>query len=330
MSLITNISQFRSASTISIGNTLANWQPYIDEAEDTFIRPVIGDDLFDVLEKSLESSASGESKYDILITCLRKAIALYALWLGIDEASVSISAAGAQIIESETHKQAPQYKIRNIRESWISRAHRQVDLSLKYIEKNKKDFSLYVSRDNDLFINTASEFQKYVDIRESRRVFIALRPVMRSVEKKYIKATLGEELYGEVKNAINASGSEISKTWLDLLDLIKPAIAHLTIARALMEIGIEYLDWGVFESGGSTFDNVVSKQVANQDRISVMIGVNQHDGDSEIKELQEFLDKNSSATLYASYYESALYQGKDYAEKKNNFENTADKGIFVT
>ena len=37
MSLITNISQLRAASSISISNTLANWQPYLDEAEETFI-----------------------------------------------------------------------------------------------------------------------------------------------------------------------------------------------------------------------------------------------------------------------------------------------------
>ncbi len=330
MSLITTISQLRLLSTISISNSLENWQPYIDEAQESFIRPLLGDDLMDLLESEANSSASEESQYAGLIEKVIKPLGLYSLWLGVDEMSVSVSSSGIQVIESPSHKQAPRYMIVNLKERWLSRAHVNADLMLKFLEKSKSDYPLWINQDSDLFISNAIEFNKYVNIRESRRVFLALKPVMRSIEKKYIRATLGEDLFNELKEAINNSASEeLSSDNQALVDLICPAIAHLSMARALHEISVDVLDWGVFETATSSFDDIKSKSSANSERIASMIEVNQHDGDAEIKELQEYLDNNACSTKYAAYFNCDLYQGPDYAEKKNQFVNTADKGIFV-
>ena len=39
--LINNLSQVLSAASINISNTIENWYPYIEEAQETFIRPVL-------------------------------------------------------------------------------------------------------------------------------------------------------------------------------------------------------------------------------------------------------------------------------------------------
>ena len=172
MSLITNIAQLRAASSISISNTLANWQPYITEAEETFIRPVVGDDLFEEMEDEVVGSGSGTSSYDALITKARMALALYALYLGADEMNLSVSAAGIQTVGTDTHKPASEYQVLNLKESWLQRAHRHVDLMLKYLDENKDIFTSYRSLEHDSFITNAADFQQYVDINGSRRVFL--------------------------------------------------------------------------------------------------------------------------------------------------------------
>ena len=41
--LIDNLSQVLSAASVNVSNTIENWFPYIEEAQETFIKPVLGD-----------------------------------------------------------------------------------------------------------------------------------------------------------------------------------------------------------------------------------------------------------------------------------------------
>jgi len=332
MSLITNISQVRSASTINISNVLVNYQPYIDEAEQRFIKPYIGEAFYDLLDGIVNGSGSDNiSKYDILLMRIRIPISLYALWIGADEIAVSISAQGIQTVQTDSHRPAMQYQIMNLKESWIARANANMDLLLKYLEDHRSDFPDYSPIDNDLFIHNAREFQKIIDIRESRRVFISLKPIITSIERKYILPTLGKDYFDELKKNLNGSGSsDISDDDSSVLDLIRPSLAHLTMARALQEISIDILDWGVFETASNTFDKVQGKANANKDRIGIMVEACQRDGEAELKGLQEYLDTNASETRYQTYYNSSRRIIPGMApEDRGKFKNSKDKGFFL-
>jgi hypothetical protein len=327
MSLITNISQLRAASSISISNTLANWQPYISEAEETFILPVVGEDLYQEMEDAANGSGSSVSTYEDLLTKTRKALALYALCLGTDEMVLSVSAAGIQRVVSDTHKPASEFEILNLKESWMQRAHRQIDLMLKYLDEHRETFPSYVPVDHDLLITNAADFTKYVDINASRRVFLMFKPIMASVEKKYIRPTLSSEYYDELKAAIGGS-SALSDDDQAVVDLVKPALAHLTMVRALQEITTDILNWGAFVHSWSTFKSMRRMDDANKERVSAMLEANQRDADAELKELQEYLDNNASATKYAAYFNSSRYVGPSAAVKRNDFTNSAEKSFF--
>ena len=194
--LIDNISHVLAAASINVSNVIENWYPYIEEAQETFIKPVLGDDLYEQLQSVMtpaghapEGGPVGGNLIDLLEK-IRKPLALYALWLGADEFGVSVSGQGIQVIESATHKTAPQYRVQNLKENWIRRANTALDLALKFIEENLDDYPAYIQQDSDLFIRTALEYNSEVDIRESRRVFVALKPIIRSVQNKYIRPTL--------------------------------------------------------------------------------------------------------------------------------------------
>ena len=158
--LITTIQQFRTASSINISNTIDPWLPYIQDAEETFIIPVIGIDMYyailAIIEDNIKpiedptfeadpgikpgpgSGLTAEELQLSFIDKLRNAEALYALYLGIDEMSLSISSAGIQVIASDTHKPAPQYQIMNLKETYITRAHRQIDVALAFFMENEE------------------------------------------------------------------------------------------------------------------------------------------------------------------------------------------------
>ena len=332
--LIDNLSQVFTAASINVSNSIENWFPYIDEAQETFIKPVLGDVLYNQLQDLIAldpippDDGTTIDKLAELLTMLRKPLALYALWLGADEFGVSISSQGIQVIETPTHKTAPQYRVQNLKENWIRRANTSLDLVLKFLDEHKEDYPGFDPQDADLFIRGTLEFNSEVDIRESRRVFVSLKPIIRSVEKKYIRPTLSTELFNELKNAWK-SDDELTTAQLVLLDLIRPALAHLTMARALLEISIDILDWGIFDTAGNTFANVSSKQASNKDRISIMAEANQRDGESELKALQQYLDETASEDAYPAYFHSTRYAGKVIAETRNEFINKSDNSFFL-
>jgi len=264
-----------------------------------------------------------------LLEMVRKPLALYALWLGADEFGVSVSSQGIQVIETQTHKTAPQYRVQNLKENWIRRANTALDLVLKFLDEHREDYPAYICQDADLFIRNTLEFNSEVDIRESRRVFVALKPVIRSVERKYIRPALSAELFDELKQVLQ-SNAEMSGEQKALMELIRPALAHLTMARALVEISIDVLDWGIFDTAGNTFANVSSKQASNNDRISIMAEANQRDGEAELKALQQLLDETASETVYPLYFHSSRYAGKANAEKRIEFINKPDNSFFLT
>ena len=331
---IDNLSQVLTAASINVSNSIENWFPYIDEAQETFIKPVLGDVLYDQLQGAMNPDDHApdvrpiDGRFVDLLAMIRKPLALYALWLGADEFGVSISSQGIQVIESPTHKTAPQYRVQNLKENWIRRANTSLDLVLKFLDEHKEDYPGYVCQDADLFIRGTLEFNSEVDIRESRRVFVSLKPVIRSVEKKYIRPALSAELFDELKEALQ-SDEGLAEEQKVLIGMIRPALAHLTMARALLEISIDVLDWGIFDTAGNTFANVSSKQASNKDRISIMAEANQRDGEAELKALQQFLDESASEDLYPAYFHSNRYAGKTNAETRNEFINKSDNSFFL-
>jgi len=48
--LIDNLSQVLTAVSINVSNSIENWFPYIEEAQETFIKPVLGDTLYRQLQ----------------------------------------------------------------------------------------------------------------------------------------------------------------------------------------------------------------------------------------------------------------------------------------
>jgi hypothetical protein len=332
--LIDNLSQVLTAASINVSNSIENWFPYIDEAQESFIKPVLGNVLYNQLQDLMAldpvppDDGTTEANLVKLIEMIRKPLALYALWLGADEFGVSISSQGIQVIETPTHKTAPQYRVQNLKENWIRRANTSLDLVLKFLDEHTEDYPGYDPQDADLFIRGTLEFNSEVDIRESRRVFVSLKPIIRSVEKKYIRPTLSVELFEELKEAWQ-SDEALTTAQLNLLDLIRPALAHLTMARALIDISIDVLDWGIFDTAGNTFANVSSKQTSNKERIGIMAEANQRDGESELKALQQFLDETASNDVYPAYFHSSRYGGKANTIQRNEFINKSDNSFFL-
>lgn len=324
MKLIQSIEQVQAYSAINVSVTLPLLLPYLSDSELMFIRPAIGKEFL------LDLAGKIEAQEDLWVEALdltRKPLVLYGLYLGIDEIGVNISGQGIQVIGTTSHTPAPQFKVANLKENLMRRAHSAMDDLLDFLESHRSAFPSFKPLEPDLLIRSAADFSRYVDIRSSRRVFLAMIPVIRSIEQKYIRPTMGDELFEKLTATVQGT-AEIPEDYKKLLELVKPSLAHLAMARSLDEISIDILDWGVFANAESTFTNITTKQTANSTRILAMQQANQLDGDGELKALQEFLDRSASADRYHEYFKSSLYGGPDQAVKKSQYVNDSSKSLF--
>ncbi len=326
MKLIQTIDQVKAYSSILNASVALDLiKPYLTDSDVLFIRPAIGKEFLAELATKLDST---DDLWKQALDLTRKPLALYGLYLAIDEIGVSLSGQGVQISSSPTNTPAPQYKVMNSKQNLMSRANAALDDLLELLETNKTTFTSFKPADPGLFIRNAAEFSKVVDIRGSRRVFLALVPVIRSIETKFIRPILSDGLFDKLKAALQES-ADLSAEYKSLIELIKPALAHISMARSLDEVSIDVLDWGVFSNAESTFTNIMSKQTANRERILAMQQANQLDGDSELQSLQLFLDRNASEEKYPDYFKSALYSGKDSPGSINQYSNSGKSLFFA-
>jgi len=345
MTFITSIDQIRLATPLSISNKIEHWQPFLDDAEDVFIRPVITRSMYNKILSYLTfknpddhmwmpdttiDTFDKDAFFLELLRKFRKAESLYAVWLGIDEMAVNVTSAGIQILTSETNKPAPQFMIMNLKETCLTRAHRQIDTALQFIWEWRDKL---LSMDDNLMpqsilVKDADQFQTYADIHSSRRVFLSLIPVIKSIERKYIIPMITQEVYDSlIEENLNNDGGTVEEK--ALYALLLPAVIHLTMARALLEISIDILDWGVFNTSVNTFNNVQYKAQVNDQRISVMHEANQRDGEAELKAIQEYMDNTAGLGVFETYFLSANYVGPANAVKKGEFINDVTKSFFA-
>ncbi len=351
MNLVTSIDHIATAAPVPVTLKFELLQPFVDDAHNIFIMPMFPTPMMNSLFYRLNTDDDPTLTEEIpskdetplvtreildelnwwkLIHLVIKAESLYALYLSVDELSVNLSGTGVTVIQSDTHRPAPQYQVMNVKERYIARAHEQMDLCLALIQNNFDTFNERAGDfyDSKLLVKDAKQFQVYADIHASRRVFLAMMPLMRNIEQRYLMPTLSRELYELLYTQI-ASSATLTDENKELMDYILPAVVHLTMARALVEINIDMLDWGIFNLADNTFKNVQNKTLLQQNRLGEMQAAYQRDGDADMKALQEFLDNNASATKYAAYFGSSRYVGPATAVTRAEFINTSDKSIFV-
>jgi hypothetical protein len=338
MALFRTVEEIKQYISVNVSTEIDTILPYIKQSEIKFIKPVLGAEQYNALVKyyndegSFSGSDSAEyyNKYDELIEKVQLPLVNYAYSIYMPIGAVQISEQGVQIISTDTKKTAFEWQVDKVEKSFLNTAFDFTEELLKWLEENKEYFPLWVNSDayteeKNLIINTAKDFNEWFFISESRRLFIQLKSIMKSIEKKYIITTIYQELYDEIKNEILTD--TVSADNLILLNIMKPAIAHLTMERAISELSIKIIPEGVFES---SILNINEKRAASLDRVALLKDNLHRDGNAEIKELQAYLDVNASATKYVAYYNSDLYIDPVGAtSERGEFKNDSTKGLFV-
>jgi len=277
---------------------------------------------------SMETSAALAE----LLPLVQNALINFAYYIGADEMGLHITDAGIQIISDETHKQAFQWQVEAAKSSWLNKAYLFSDVVLQFLEQHISDFPTWKSSEaytetKDSLLYTTGQFNDEFFIRNSRRLFLALKPVIRSIESKYAVPTLSQAYYDALLTSIR-SGS-ISSDDQVILKKIRAAIVHLSMSEAITRFSVEIFPEGVYSNLVSAFGTIMGKNPANKFDKAAAISSLAADGNAEIQAVQTYLDLNASLAKYPLYFASSRYKSPVDSPNRSEFKNDAAKGICL-
>lgn len=267
-----------------------------------------------------------------LLPLVQNALINFAYYIGADEIGLHISDAGIQIITDETHKQAFQWQVEAAKSSWLNKAYLFSDVVLLFLEQHIEDFPSWKSSDAftervDSLLYTTGQFNDEFFIRNSRRLFLALKPVIRSIESKYAAPVLSQAYYDALLAALRSGN--VSADDQVILKKIRSAIAHLSMAEAITRFSIEIFPEGVYSNLVSAFGTIMGKNPSNKFDKANAISSLTADGNAEIQAVQTFLDAYASEARYPLYFASSRYKDPATTPNRSEFVNAADKGILL-
>lgn len=252
---------------------------------------------------------------DLLVKNCQSPIIRHSLRTYFPSADVQHTESGRAITVTDTQKPAFEWQVEKDNANLLDLAHRAEELLIEFLFLNKNSVPLdTLWKGTDAakaltggFINSAVDFSKLFFINNSKRVFMAVSPIMQEKLRDIIKPCFLAVDYDAIITAIQA-GSVTGET-KTMLDKAAVPLAYYTMADALKQLSVEVLPDGVFQNYYT--NAVASKSIANSaDRLGLSAFI-ERKADIELKKLQEFLLKRSTVAGGEAYEPVALTDRMD-------------------
>ena len=318
MSLIRTIDQFCAHVRVSKdGTDLENLEPDLRLAEREKLRQVLGPALHNELSALTDADvqAALDDPTDVrggLLRLVHEALANLGLLEYLPLNQLQINDGGVFLMSGG--KSPFQWQINKLELSLRRKGYNALEAILAYLEEHASDFPAWTTsaaavQARELLIPSATEFTKHYDIGGSRLTYQALLSVMRKVERFDLEASLGAEYLAELKTQLIA-GTVTPDNQLVLDSYLRPALAHLVVAKAVKEVGLSF-NGAAVELNVYRPDDANAKEAdASLDELLKLKAHEAHDdGVVYLTKLSRYLNGRASATRYATYFTSSVYVG---------------------
>jgi len=326
--MLINEADFKAALPISTGFEFSKILPDIRRAELKWIKPILGVDLYSILDGNYVGETTTADE-DALLEFIHPALAHLAMALYTPKGNVYVNDNGLQAIHSGDSKPAFQHQVDDFEESMRENGFDGLDELIEYLESvANTDFPDWLASEGctlvrSNFVNTAKDFTAYVPkLRGSRYLFVQVKPIMDRVERELIRSIVGKDLFAELKEEV--ADDNLSAANLALMDYIKPAVTHAAWANALYELALEINKDGVHMLNNTFSGTTKAKQPGNVDTIRVVKDHHMSVALGSQKDLQEYLVENVDD--YPLFKDGETYDSED---PDPQFENDDDHGFVV-
>jgi hypothetical protein len=285
MSLITTIAEFKSYISIDANTKMATLQPFINEAEQLYIIPLLGQDFYDeylawytawyaaqqvtttagptttvpptttVAPTTTEGSPTTDELNAALLPYIQRPLCYYAQLLSIDQLAVNFGDKGTRIHMDENSMAAPRWAQEKLQFQALKSADTHADKLLKYMEDNASE-TVYATwfgssantKKSGVMVYSTEIASRFIQINESRRVYLKLYNTIKEIEARFAKKLVGAEQYDALVTAL-ASG-DVDEAQQALLDKLYPIICKRALYMQLPFMRVQINENGIFVYSG--------------------------------------------------------------------------------
>lgn len=322
MPLITTIHQVKQVLKISNLNT-KDAMPDFEAAEERHIIPKIGRALYDQLLAAYEANTMTTIQGKLLLK-VQKPLAAFAYYDDLALQHAVITDTGVRKIQSENMPTAYRWEFDGVKDALAQRAHQGMESLMQFLEENAASFPLWTASDayairNKFLVKSAPDFSEQYVLSQPYRTYSALLGVMADVEDLYIKPSIGEAFFAELK-ADPAPTADEKQVIADL----KKALAHLTIHHAYEKLSVKVTEAGltVYDRGSDRGNSEAAQP--SSEMTSFTMAATLRDGQRYLNKAKATLNEKASATVFVTYFQSANYSAPTAYEDPNK-----DRKIFA-
>jgi hypothetical protein len=295
--LFKSTDEIKSFLAVGAGNDFMRLKPHIQNAETSFVKPILGTELFASLEEfyldpeSLDNQQKAD--YTDLLAAVQRAIIHLTFWSGFQVLNATISDGGFKRTENEKVKSLFKYQEDELKEYFKQTGFNALDEVLELIESRPETFAGYMGSAQWLthkssFIRDTKTFHSLVFINNSRLTFIRLKPMMKLTEELSIKPVLGESLFTEIKAGLIAE--TVPEKVKAILPYIQNAMAYLSASMLMEETGADLTDHGLyFESRRMENNLIKNNEPASGDRVAILTRKYKSLGEIFLENLKSYL-----------------------------------------
>ncbi len=304
----------------------------VEMAEEDYLKPLLGTTEYDNLvtaSASLPLSGSSLALYNKLKTPLAQITA----YLAAPDLDVNVTTHGFTVSKSDTSAPASQARVNSFRLSQLNKAMSGFDRLLTWLEENKATYTDWASGTGYTelkqgFVNTTAQYNEFVDIGNSRFLFMRLRSFRTKIERTELKRVLGDDLYDEIQAEIVAD--TVSADNAALLPYVREGVSCRSATQGVVALNLQLNEQGYLIHGVQESTTMNLKKQADNNHIDGMVRQWNQDADRAFGELREYLNANASATKYAVYFSSDLYVDPNGSDPDSDkFTNDASATSFV-
>jgi hypothetical protein len=263
MSLITTIPEFKKYIAIDANTQMATLQPYIDEAEQLYVKDLLGQAFYDVyhplyLGSVAETPVALSAQNAALLPFIQRCLAYYTQLLAIPHLAVSFGDMGMRQHRAENSDAAPRWLIEKLQFNALKNGDLHADKLLAFLEANASAIagnyeqwfgSSANTKMSGYIVYSAAIASKHIAINNSRRVYLQLRNKIRDIETRSIPKLIGQAQYDDL--VVDIKAGTVSAEYATLIEKLEPIIAKRALYMQLPFMRVQVNENGVMVYSGS-------------------------------------------------------------------------------
>lgn len=287
-----------------VGSTL-EWEQVkgsVKLAEERYIVNLISPTEYNALSAAYNAAEnpSLSTKQSQLLTLCQDAIANLALWLYIDKGRGHINGTGITAdAKKDASKPVEQWSMYDLKDQYGEDGFAFLDILLNFLEDHKDIYTDWAASEaytifKESIISTVDQFDSYVKINRSRRLFLSMKPKMKRVERDVIVNALTKPLYDALLAKLK-NNTALEAAEKQVVNLSREALALLTMAGSipLLKLTLDNNGWFAFET--TKTQTIKGRAIPSPVDVAALMESLQGDAQSTLNTLSAFINENSGS-----------------------------------